>query len=325
MTPSELDAELAAGTVRPAYLLAGSEALFRDDGLAAIRQVVLESGPVDFNLDRLDGDRSGPGEVVDACRALPVMADRRLVVLREPEARRARSAAMADAIVAAVGELREQEATVLVVVAEKVDKRSRWVKAFAKPAALVVCDPPKGTKGVASFAIAEAKRRGIELERGAAEALAEAIGPQLLMLRNELEKACLRAGPGEKVTRNHVADTVTEVAEEPIWDLTDAIGEGRAADALAVLAGLLAGGAPAPVLLASLAGHFRKLTRARHGDTPKGHPFAVRKLERQCQRYTPGRLNSCLGAIHEVDEILKGQGSLAHDLALQRLVLGLSA
>ena len=84
-------------------------------------------------------------------------------------------------------------------------------------------------------------------------------------------------------------------------------------------------GAPAPVLLATLAGHFRKLTRARSGGRLQGHPFAVKKLERQAKRYSPGRLRSCLDAIHEVDEILKGQGNLPADLAMQRLVLGLSA
>jgi DNA polymerase III delta subunit len=123
----------------------------------------------------------------------------------------------------------------------------------------------------------------------------------------------------------HVQETICAVAEEPIWDLTDAIGDGRTADALGVLARMLAGGAPAPVLLGSLAGHFRKLARARAGQLPAGHPFVVQKLERQARRYTPARLVACLRAIHEVDEVLKGSGSLPADLALERLVLGLAA
>jgi hypothetical protein len=51
----------------------------------------------------------------------------------------------------------------------------------------------------------------------------------------------------------------------------------------------------------------------------------VQKLERQARRYTATRLVACLRAIHEVDEVLKGSGSLPPDLALERLVLGLSA
>jgi DNA polymerase III delta subunit len=114
------------------------------------------------------------------------------------------------------------------------------------------------------------------------------------------------------------------MAEERVWELTDAIGEGRGADALAALRRLLGGGTPPPVLLGALANHFRKLARTRAGAPPPGHPFAVRKLESQAQRYAAPRLVACLRAIHEVDEVLKGQGALPADVALERLVMGLA-
>jgi hypothetical protein len=78
------------------------------------------------------------------------------------------------------------------------------------------------------------------------------------------------------------------------------------------------------VVLGSLASHFRKLVRTSCGQPPRGHPFALRKLESQSRRYTPRRLLACLRAIQEVDGVLKGQGGLPHDLALERLVLGLA-
>ena len=46
--------ELAAGSLRPAYLIAGEEPLQRDEALAALREHVLAGAPVDFNLDRLE-------------------------------------------------------------------------------------------------------------------------------------------------------------------------------------------------------------------------------------------------------------------------------
>lgn len=324
MTPEELQQELRDGTLRPAYLLAGAEALLRDDALEALRQAVLGTGPADFDFDRLEGERTTPGGLLDAVRTLPVLAPRRLVVLREPEARRGRAGDLGDAVAAAV-EATAGGSTVLVVVAAKVDKRSRWVKAFRAPAVLVACDPPKGGRAVVAFAREEAARQGLTLGPGAAEALAEAVGPQLLLLRGELEKAALLAGPGERVTREHVIESASQVAEEPIWDLTDAIGEGRTADALALLSRMLRAGAPPPVVLGALTGHFRRLTRARHGGQLAGHPFAVRKWQTQARRYTPERLLACLRALHEVDEVLKGQGGIAHDVALQRLVMGLAA
>jgi len=324
VTPGELERELAGGKLRPAYLLAGSEALLRDDASRAIGEAVLAGGPRDFNFDRLDGVSCTGAELLDAVRSLPVLAERRLVVLREPEGKSRGPKALAEGIAAAVEEILGASSTVLVVTASTVDKRSKWVRAFREPAALVVCDPPRGERATLAFLKEEAKRRQITLRPGAAEALAEAVGPQLLMLRQELEKAALHAGPGLPVGRHDVEAVVSQMADEPIWDLTDAIGEGRTADALAILGRLLGSGAPPPVLLGSLASHFRRLARSRCGALLGGHRLMVERLESQAQRYTRGRLLGCLQAIHETDEILKGQGSLPADLALERLVIGLA-
>ena len=315
--------EIAGGRLRPAYLLGGSEALLRDDALALLREASLEPAASDFNFDRLDGESAKPADLIDAVHSLPVMATRRLVWLREPEGKRGKG--LGDTLADLLPALAEREDVVLVVTAGQLDRRVRWVKAFQEPAILVDCQPPPAGKALVAWIRGEAKAQGVALDSDAAEALAEATGAQLLLLRHEIEKAALYAGPGERVTRSHVLGTASDVAEDPIWDLTDAIGEGRTTDALVVLHRLGGAGAPPPVLLASLAGHFRKLVRARAGEALRGHPFAVKKIERQASRYTPPRLRACLDAIHDVDEILKGRGSLDPDLALQRLVLGLSA
>jgi hypothetical protein len=97
-----------------------------------------------------------------------------------------------------------------------------------------------------------------------------------------------------------------DVAEEPVWDLTDAIGDGRGADAVALLARLARGGAAPPLVLGALATHFRRLLRLRSGGNLGLPPFVRRKLEAQAQRYTESRLVACLGAIHETDIALKG-------------------
>jgi DNA polymerase-3 subunit delta len=325
VTPDALLAELAGGRVRPAYLLAGEEAFFRDQGLAAIRAAALGEAANDFDFERLEGERATPAQLEGALCALPVLAQRRLVVLREPEARRGRGDALLAALADALAELAAQRQTVLVVLAAKVDKRSSWVRGFAEPAALVVCDPPKAGRAVAAFASAEARRFGISLGPGAAEALAEAVGPQLLRLMSELEKAALFAGPGQRVERAHVHEAVSAVADEKIWELTDATFEGRSGDALAVLARLLGSGVAAPVVLGSLASHLRKLARAREGEAVAGHPMVVKRIESQARRHSLARLLGGLRAAEQADERLKGLGSLPAERVLERLVLSLTA
>ena len=211
---------------------------------------------------------------------------------------------------------------VLVVTASSADRRASWAKAFA---ARVDCVAPKDRRGQLSFVRAEAKRQGVKLERGVAEALLARVGPHLLALRSELEKAALLAYPQPSIDLPTLRAAVAEIAEEPVWDLTDAIGEGRSADALGVLRRLFDTGAPAPVLLGALASHFRRLARVREGAAPNGPPFVVRKLENQARRYPVIRLRKSLAAIHATDLALKGQGNVPADTALERLVLNLSA
>jgi DNA polymerase-3 subunit delta len=326
MTPDELTAELGAGRVRPAYLLAGTEPLLRDDALAALRTAILAGGPADFNLDRLEGDDATPGQLADALHTLPMMAPRRLVWLRETAGGRGAWKGLAEALPGIVRDLPADPPAVLVVTAGPPDRRLAWVKAFlAEPAALVACEAPTHARELAAFARREAKRLGVKLAADAADDLAERVGPHLLRLRSELEKAVLLAGPGQPITLEHVRVGVADLAEEPVWDLTDAIGEGRAADALAVLAKVLGAGAPPPVVLGALASHLRKLLRLRTGGSVPGSPFVVRKLETQARRFSAARLLAGLHALHETDEALKGQGALPPPLALERLVLNLSA
>jgi DNA polymerase-3 subunit delta len=324
VSPDELDSELAGGKIRPAYLLAGSEPLLREDARRAIEAAVLGDAARDFDFDRLEGETCTPAALEDSLRVLPILAPRRLVILREPDARR-RGEALGARLGELVAELRDPPDTVLVAIAEKLDGRARWPRAFAGAAVRVDCEPPRTARELTAFVKREAKRQGIAFAGGAAEALAERVGPQLLLLRQEIAQAALFAGPGKPVGVAHVSEIASDAAEEPIWSLTDAIGEGRIPDALAHLGQMQAAGAPAMVLLGSLASHFRKLARLRAGGSIQGSPFAQKKLETQARRYALPRLRACLHAIHDADERLKGRGALPAEVTLERLVMTLGA
>jgi DNA polymerase-3 subunit delta len=318
--------ELAGGRVRPAYLLAGAEPLLRDDALAAIESAVLDGAPRDFNLDRFEVAKATPGRLEEALDNLPIMAERRLVVLRETEGRGAKLDASWGAVLEGwLAKIDEQSPSVLVVICTKADKRNKWVKAFRDPAAFVECEAPKKARELAGFLAEEALRQGVDLEPAAAALLADRVGPQLLLLRQEIEKASLLAGLNETVTRKHVEMAVSAVAEEPIWDLTDAIGEGQVAEAVDMLSRLLSQGAAPPAILGALASHFRRLVRVGQGDTVGGPPFVVRKLEQQARRYPARRLVICLRAIHRADVELKGGSVMRSERALEQLVLGLAS
>lgn len=326
MRVSELASELAKGRVRPAYLIAGEEPLLRDAALAAIEaQVLTDAAARDFNFDRLDAGAVSASRLDEALQMLPLMASRRLVIVREGEGRgggfdESWARVFERALAARAGE----PVAVLVVVARKVDRRSRWVKQFVDPAALVECDAPTAPRELEEFLSREARRIGVDITADAADLLCERVGPHLLILRGELEKLALAVGEGERIDRAVVALAVSSVAEESIWELTDAIGQGRAAASLETLARIRAQGEASQVVLGALASHFRRLVRVGHGEAVKAPPFVARKLEQQARRIGAQRLLACLRAIQRADVELKGAGVLRPDRTLEQLVLQLA-
>ncbi len=83
----------------PAYYLLGSEDVLKDEAVSQIIDQVLDKSLQDFNLDQVSAGQIDPAGLTDLCNTLPMMADRRVVVVRGVEAwkrkTRAKKAALA--------------------------------------------------------------------------------------------------------------------------------------------------------------------------------------------------------------------------------------
>ena len=81
----QLQRALGKTPPRGAFYLAGSEAILKDEALAALLDRALDPGLRDFNLDYLSASNLEPDELAAACSTLPMMADVRVVVVRDIE------------------------------------------------------------------------------------------------------------------------------------------------------------------------------------------------------------------------------------------------
>jgi DNA polymerase-3 subunit delta len=80
------------------YYVHGSEAILKDAAVAAIVERAIDPATRDFNLDILSAQQVGPDELAAACSTLPMMADYRVVVLRDIEAWKRKSKAKQPAV-----------------------------------------------------------------------------------------------------------------------------------------------------------------------------------------------------------------------------------
>lgn len=314
-------------------LVVGSEATLRDAELAKIRERVLAGGPSEFNEDRLD--LASPGSdvkrILGALYTLPVLAPARLVRVRGLSDRRA-----ARFVESALPEYLDDPVptTCLVLEAERVDRRLRWVKRVAEIGEVRDCSAPSRPAELRAWVEARLRERGKRPAHGSAATLLELVGRDLDRLGSEVEKLALFVGDRPEVTPDDVAEATGELRPRALYELTDAIGSRQIGPGLKMLGRLLAQGEAPLAILGALASHFRRLLRARECRPLEArevqsklsvHPFAARKLVEQARGFDQDRLLRCLDAIRRTDEALKGGVSLAPDLAVEQLLLAVCA
>lgn len=316
-------------SVPPVVLLVGSEATLRDDEIARLRERTVGSGPRDFNEDRFDLATTGtdPRAIVNACRTLPMMSECRLVIVGGLADRRAKAFLEGQLLVYLDDPC---PTSCLVLHGDRIDRRLKWAKRVASEGVVVDCNGPKRPQDVRAWIDARFRAHGKKSGAGASAALFELIGNDLDRLAFEIDKASLYVGSAEEVGADDVATVTASLRPLAVYELTDAIGNRRLAEALRVLARLGDQGEAPLAVLGALGNHFRRLLRA-HDCRPLEakrvqqalslHPFAAKKLVEQARRFDPGRLERCLDRVRRTDEVLKGAIPLAPQMALEQLVV----
>lgn len=221
------------------------------------------------NTSTLDGRTVTPDVLLAQASAVPFLADRRLVVvegllraLGEGRGRRKKGAddpldAWRSAAPTLANSAVVPESNAIVLLEGELDTKNAAFTIFA-PIARVIDHPLLSQGELAQWISEEAVARRVDLAPRAIAALAQLIGPDLWALDNELEKLAAWSA-GETVEPQAVADMVSAAREAKIWDMTDAIVEGKTSAALESMRRLLDDGQPPPVLLTMIVRQFRQL------------------------------------------------------------------
>lgn len=195
----------------------------------------------------------------------------------------------------------------------KVDKRMKLYAAAQKKGWLHVLEAPRN---VQPWIRDEARARGVSIESAAISRLADAIGNDLSRLALTLDQLALYAG-ARAINVDDVEDLVADTRERSVFELTDAIGEGRLPAALAAVSSLCDQRQSAIGVVTMLARHVRQLALV-HAGRARGlrggelaqlvgaPPFIVDKLSAQARRYAPPALARAQSLLAGLDAALKG-------------------
>ena len=214
------------------YYLHGPEDVLKDEAIQALLDRTLDPALRDFNLDQRGAAQLDPESLVTLCTTLPMMAERRVVVLRDIEALKRKPKVRA-ALLAYLAHPAPE--TLLVLVQGSGEDAED--KELARLATSVECDalPPER---VLRWLQRRAEGLGVRLEPEAAEHLRHAVGSGLGLLQAELRK--LASLPPETALTAEVVGRIVGVRHgETVFDWRDALFDGRSADALRLLPRLL--------------------------------------------------------------------------------------
>jgi DNA polymerase-3 subunit delta len=278
-TPQAVRKQIAQGKLDPIYLIVGDDEA-EMSRLAADLSSVVEDELRAFNLERLyAGEKAAsPEAIVQAARTLPMMGDRRvIVVLRAEKILKPKRGKSEGEDESASGDVSALEAyvqkpeplTTLVFVAADVDRVRRLYKALQKQATIVECWGLKGSKDgkidvrqVARQAEALVKQAvtdaGQQIDPEGARLVAARAGTDIATLRGDLERLLLYAAGKPRITVEDVRAVVTAETSQDDWAVTNAIQRGEAAEALRQLALAIEGGGVPYMILGQLGWFVRE-------------------------------------------------------------------
>jgi DNA polymerase-3 subunit delta len=230
MSPDEAIERASSGEVLPVWLLAGEERLLRDQALAAITQAALAGGLAELNIDKFTAGETPVDKVLGATRTVPMMAKKRVVVVRSLERWdvSAAEAAEDDDIKALppldrIAEYAKApvDSTCLILVAQKLDGRRKLVTVAKKAGFMVDC-ATVDSRQLPGWIRGRAKAKGHAIEPDVCELIAEVAGPDLSYLDDVLERLSLYVGRDNPIGEDAVSVCVTRVKLADTWNLVDA-------------------------------------------------------------------------------------------------------
>ena len=328
LKPNDLAAEWRAGKFRPVYYLFGEESASKADSILKLKALFK---PDDFNLCEFSGDpNSEHPTIISEALTLPVFADKRLVIVRNPKIPAEARAAFAEYLKS------PSPTTTLVLQSEdrRPDKKDALANAAAAAGAVCIFSPLTEEEAVERL-LAEAKKAGKNLDPAAAAALADQAGTDWGILSGELEKAILFAGKSTDIGMEAVSASMGFRKATDPWAFERLVSARDLKACLSYLSEAFSDAKPDEVVFRSLAqaraAYLKQLKAKRmlkaglasREIEMKLRIFYDRDFFTRAQRVTEERLRRDLRRLLEVETDLKSKAWLDAKIEFEGVVVEL--
>jgi DNA polymerase-3 subunit delta len=327
MTPAELTKRIRNQNVPSILLLYGPEPYLLNRSLQQILDALVPEEARDFNLQTFHALEASPEAIIDNARTFPVFAQRRAVVVRDVDKFKA---ADFDAFLSYVNEPVPE--TCLILVAEKIDRRKKFFQSIQKNGELVEFKQLYDNQ-IPAFVKEQVVAAGFRMTEAAMAEFSRRSGTNLQEIVGELEKLLQYVGDSQVVDVDDVKAIVSNTRVDSVFDMTNALGQRKAGDAVTLLRRLFDDSIAPLMILSMLARHFRQLWMCRELlDNGTGradisrrigvNPYFVDGIMAQCRLFDRPQYKSAFERFLATDLALKSGGGQPEAL-LEGLLLKL--
>ncbi len=270
-------------------------------------------------------DEAKAGDITLEAQTLPFLAEQRVILIRNAGKYAQMSGEKGSAIEPILHYLSEPNpSTLLILVADKIDKRKKFYKTFEKYGLVVTC-PQLEDNQLQHWVKAEAQRQNKQIQANAIGELLHRAGGRLSDVANNLNLVITYIGEEATITEQHVITACADVAEETVWALTDAIAASDSQKAVATLHQLLELGKAPDELM----GIINWLLESAYKASPETKAqlqsnFVARKVLPLAQKFGLPRLKRAFALCTETHFMIRSTG-VDKLLALELLIVKLSA
>src|SRR5271154_3300110 len=345
--------EVQARKLRPAYVFVGDETFFRKRCREAIIEHLVPADMRDFSLFEFDLADTDLAEVLDRARTPSLMAPFQVFFIRGVKSLFGRGSNEEKlAAIEAYCKAPNPDA-VLIFVADHIsipadarrmeltdkDRYERIRETMGEYCAIVELarvEEGEAVRWIGEYCVT----REVKIEPDAARELVDALGGDMMMVSNELEKLMLYVGEKKRITLGDVETMVLAAKQRSLYELTDAISSKDRVRALEVLDAILSSGDGEEASIGHiymLAKTFRQMLvilernvrdqRMLWAALWQGFrvpPFAADDIIKQARRYKSRRdLTRAIRLVAKADLALRSN-PVSKRMVLERLVMDLT-
>lgn len=309
------------------YFLHGDEPYFIDQITKAIVENALEDHERDFNQTILYGKDSEALSIISEAKGYPMMAERRLVVLKE-----AQDFKDIEGLLPYFENPSDQTIFVINYKYKTYDTRKKSIKAAAKNGLVFKAEKVKDYK-LADWIANYVKSLGFGITPKASILLAEFLGNDLSKIVNELQKLDILVEKGTTINEIHIEENIGISKDYNVFELVNAVGVRDVLKANKIVDYFDHNPKATSIMIVipSLFNHFARLlkihflqnkSRESIASALRIHPFVAGELLSGTKIYNPKKIAANIATLHEYDLKSKGidNSSFSHGELMKELI-----